>query len=76
VVGAGDLLDVGVGQFAMDSIDQRAELPRVDEQRLLAAVAAALVSQELTRGRSTTILSADRTFVARCTGNERRLVDR
>ena len=39
VVGVGDLLDVVVGQFAVDAVDQRAQLAGVDEERLAAAVA-------------------------------------
>jgi len=39
-------------------------------------IPAPLVSQELTNGGSIMILCRERTFVARCTGSERRLVDR
>ena len=39
MVGAGDLGDVLVGQFAVDAVDQRAQLAGVDEQRLAAPVA-------------------------------------
>jgi hypothetical protein len=35
-----DLLEVGVGQLAVDAVDQGAQLARVDEKRLFAAVAA------------------------------------
>src|ERR1035437_4615081 len=44
VVGAGDLGDVGVGQFAVSSIGHRAELSGVDEERLAASVAEAAVA--------------------------------
>ena len=39
VVGVGQTLDVLVGQLAMDSVDQRAQLAGVDEQRFAATVA-------------------------------------
>jgi hypothetical protein len=39
VVSVGDLLDVNLGRFAVDAIDQRAQLASVDEQHMAAAVA-------------------------------------
>lgn len=44
MVGVGDLRDVIVGELAMHAIDERAELARVDEERLLLAVAHLLAS--------------------------------
>ena len=41
VIGVDDLRDVGVGQFAMNAVDERAHFPRIDEERLLAPVAEA-----------------------------------
>ena len=37
----GDLVEVGVGQFAVDAVDEGAEFAGVDEEGLLAAVAEA-----------------------------------
>ena len=39
VVGAGDFLQVGACQLAVDAVDQRAHFPGVNEERLFAAVA-------------------------------------
>jgi len=41
VVGAGDFLKVGVGEFAVDAVDEGAEFAGVDEEGLFAAVAEA-----------------------------------
>ena len=34
VVGGGDLLEVGIGQFAVDAVDEGAEFAGVDEEGL------------------------------------------
>ncbi len=41
MVGGGDFLQVGVGQLAVDAVDEGAEFAGVDEERLFAAVAEA-----------------------------------
>ena len=39
VIGGDDFLDVGVGQFAVDAVDERSEFAGVDEEGLFSAVA-------------------------------------
>ena len=41
VVGSGDFLQIGVGQLAVNAVDEGAEFPRVDDEGLFAAVAEA-----------------------------------
>ena len=38
VIRGGDFLEVGVGQLAMDAVDEGAEFTRVDEEGLFASV--------------------------------------
>jgi hypothetical protein len=48
VIGGGDFLEVGVGQFAVDAVNEGAELAGVDEKGLFAAVAKTPLTPALT----------------------------
>ncbi len=48
VVGVGDAGDIGIGEFAVNAVDQGAEFAGVDEQGLFAAVAKTVRGRTLT----------------------------